>query len=152
MSSRDLAAALRDALRDETPPVPVRALVAAVLMCARGGAPSRLGMSKLARYSYGSSQNNYADLLDALVERIPHVVGEMVPADSVDPAAAAKLRDDLQQRDATIARLRTELADLKERHEHVRRYTLALHQQQDERDMKDSETGGRIVPLRRLDI
>ena len=121
-------------------------------MCARGGAPSRLGMSKLARYSYGSSQNNYADLLDALVERIPHVVGEMVPADSVDPAAAAKLRDDLQQRDATIARLRTELADLKERHEHVRRYTLALHQQQDERDMKDSETGGRIVPLRRLDI
>ena len=152
MSSRDLAAAIRDALREDTPPVPVRALVAAVLMCARGGAPSRLGMARLAKYSYGSSQNNYSDLLDALVERLPHVVGEMVPADSIDPAAAAKLRDDLQQRDATIERLRAELADLKERHEQVRRYALALHNRQDERDIKDAETGARVVPLRRLDI
>lgn len=152
MNSRELAAAIRDALGEESPPVPVRALVAAVLMCARGTAPSRLGMAKVGGYSYGSSQNNYADLLDALVDRLPHVVGEMVPADSVDPAAAAKLRDDLQQRDATIKRLRDEIADLKERHEHVRRYALALHQRQDERDMKDSETGARIVPLRRLDI
>lgn len=126
-TSRELAQALADAVREEQVAVPIRALIASVLMSARGGAPTRLGMSKVGGYSYGSSQTHYGDLLDALCEHVPHLVAEMAD-DIIDPAAAARLRDDLQQRDASLAALRADHAALTERHEHLRRYALAAHE------------------------
>ncbi|NKX53627.1 hypothetical protein [Arthrobacter mobilis] len=125
---RELAAALRDALNAEAQlPVPLQALIAGSVMCARGGAPSRLGMAKVGRYSYGSSQNHYADLLDAIVGRLPAVVAGMA-AGGIDPATAARLGEEVRRRDETIAALRRELKALAERSEHVRRYALALHE------------------------
>ena len=125
---RDLAEALRDALAaGGSLPVPLQALIAGTLICARGAAPSRLGMSKVGGYSYGSSQSHYADLLDAIVEQLPAVVSAMA-AGEVDPAAAARLSDELRRRDETIAALRRELREAAGRQEHVRRYALALHE------------------------
>lgn len=126
-TSRELAQALTEALREDRVAVPSRALIAAVVISARGGAPTRLGMAKVGGYSYGSSQTHYSDLLNALCERVPHLVAAMAD-DIVDPAAAARLRADLQQRDASLAKLRTEHAALTERHEHLRRYALAMHE------------------------
>lgn len=125
---RELAAALSNALNAEAqPPVPLQALVAGSVICARGGAPTRLGMAKLGGYSYGSSQNHYADLLDAIVGRLPAVVAGMA-AGGIDPATTARLAEEVRRRDETIAALRRELKVLTERCEHVRRYALALHE------------------------
>lgn len=147
-SSRELAGALRDALQDASPAVPLKAVVAAVLICARGGTPTRLGMAKTGGYSYGSSQTHYGDLLDALVEQLPHLVSAMSPGDD-DPATAARLRSELREREATLASVRAELNELTERHEHVRRYALALH----ERLRTIEEHGGlgdaKVLPLAR---
>lgn len=147
MNSRELADALREALREDDPPVPVRALVAAVLMCARGGAPTRLGMSKVGGYSRGSSLNHYADFIDAVVQRLPRVVASMA-SDVGDPVAAARLREELQQRDETIAQLRTDLVGLTDRHEELRRYALALHERLRELDTRAAAEGGRVLTLR----
>jgi hypothetical protein len=126
-SNRELADAVRDALAGAEPlPVPLQALIAGTLMCARGGAPTRLGMAKVGGYSHGSSQTHYADLLDAIVDRLPAVVAAM--AGGVDPVPVARLADELRRRDETIAALRRELKALAGRQEQVRRYALALHE------------------------
>lgn len=146
LTSRELARALRDALLEDPVGVPVRALIAAALMCTRGDAPTRLGMAKVAGYSYGSSQTHYRDLLNALVERVPILIADMA-SDAGDPAAATRLRADLQHRDATIANLRSEYAALTERHEHLRRYALAMHGRL--RDLEGDESVGeaRLLPF-----
>ncbi|MFD1211453.1 hypothetical protein ACFQ36_05300 [Arthrobacter sp. GCM10027362] len=126
-SHRELADGLRDALTaDGNLPVPLQALIAGTLVCARGGAPSRLGMAKVGGYSYGSSQNHYADLLEAIVDRLPAAVASM--AGQADPVTAARLSEEVRRRDRTIAALRRELQVLAERQEHMRRYALALHE------------------------
>jgi hypothetical protein len=128
MTNRELAQAIRDALNSANSiPVPLRSLVAGTLMCARGGAPSKLGMSKVGNYSYGSSQNHYAELLVAIVDQLPRVVAEMASGE-IDPVTAARLRDELKQRDDTVRDLRRDLANVKQRHEELRRYALALHE------------------------
>lgn len=126
-TNRELAQTLTAALTEGKAAVPTRAFIAAVLMCARGGAPTRLGMSKVGNYSYGSSQTHYSQLLDALCARVPDLVADM-GNDVGDPAMAARLRNDLQQRDVSLAALRAEHAALTMRHEHLRRYALAIHE------------------------
>ncbi|PWB97819.1 hypothetical protein [Homoserinimonas hongtaonis] len=107
-------------------------------------------MSKVGGYSYGSSQNHYADLLDAIVEHLPGLVAGMADGD-VDPLAIAKARGDLQQRDETVARLRREAADLASRHEELRRYALALHERLRELDQQSAAAAGaKVRPLRPL--
>lgn len=149
MNNREVADAIREALTGPEPlPVPLKALVAATLMCDRGGAPTRLGMSKVGGYSYGSSQNH--DLLDAIVNALPGVVAEMAEGE-VDPVAAADLRKQLQQRDATVNDLRKDLAALTARHEDVRRDALALHERLNEVDAQAAaQTGARVRVLRPL--
>lgn len=148
MNTQDLAESIKDALMSpSTLPVPLRAVIAGTLMCARGGAPTRLGMATIGGYSYGSSQNHYSGLLDALVEQLPAAVASMA-AGEFDPVAAAKVRADLQQRDGTLADLRRELAALTKRHENLRRYTLALHVQVRQLDEQRAAEGG--SPVRQL--
>lgn len=128
MNNRDMARAITDVLRtEESLPVPLRALIAATIMCERGGAPSRLGMSKVGGFSYGSSQKHYADLLTALVNDLPAAVTEMT-SNAADPVLAAKLMSDLQAREATIRDLRSELTALSDQYEDLRRYALAMHE------------------------
>jgi hypothetical protein len=148
-TSRELSQALTDAINEDQVAVPIRALIASVLMSARGGAPTRLGMSKVGGYSYGSSQTHYGDLLDALCERVPHLVADMA-TDIVDPAGAAKLRNDLQQRDASLAALRAENAALTERHEHLRRYALAVHERLRSIEGDGSLSEARVLPFQPL--
>jgi len=96
MNNRDMASAITSVLRTGEPlPVPLRALIAATLICERGGAPSRLGMSKVGGFSYGSSQKHYADFLTALVEDLPAAVADMTSS-TVDPVLAATLRSELK--------------------------------------------------------
>jgi hypothetical protein len=126
-SNRELAEAVRDALAGEGAlPVPLQALIAGTLMCARGGAPTRLGMAKVGGYSHGSSQTHYADLLDAIVDQLPATVAAM--AGGIDPVPVARLADEVRRRDETIAALRRELRALAGHQEQVRRYALALHE------------------------
>ena len=128
MTSRELSDAMVEALRAKGAlPVPLKAMLAGTLMCARGGSPTRLGMSKVGGYSYGSSQNHYANLLDAIVERLPSFVAGMA-TDEIDPVAAAQRRKDIRQRDETIAALRLELKSMTQKQETLRRYSLALHE------------------------
>lgn len=148
-TNRELAKALTEALTEDQVGVPTRALIAAVLMCARGSAPTRLGMSKVGGYSYGSSQTHYGDLLDALCEKVPGLVAEMAD-DIVDPAAAARLRDDLQRRDASLAALRAEHAALTQRHEHLRRYALAVHERLRAVDGDEGLGEARVLPFQPL--
>jgi len=146
MTNREFAEALHTALLREDPPVPVRALIAGVLMCARGGAPTRLGMAKVGGYSYGSSQNHYGDLLDVLVDRLPEVTEAMAAGDG-DPVAAARLRDEVQSRDRTIGELRHDLAAMRDRHENVRRYALALHERLRALDANSTLSEAQILPF-----
>ncbi|MCG2621658.1 hypothetical protein LVY72_06980 [Arthrobacter sp. I2-34] len=125
-SNRELAEAITDALAGGALPVPLQALVAGTLMCARGGAPTRLGMAKVGGYSNGSSQTHYADLLAAIIDRLPAAVAAM--ADDVDPVPAARLAAEVRRRDETIAALRRQVRALARSREQVRRYALALHE------------------------
>lgn len=150
MTTSDLAQALRQALSKDDLPVPVRALVAGVLMCARGGAPSRLGMSKVGDYSYGSSQNHYSDLLDVLVDRLPKITASM-SSGPVDPVEVAKLREDVQRRDRVIAELRQELRTREHRLENLRRYALALHERLRVLEEQGSQSGARVLEIHRTD-
>ena len=109
-------------------PVPLAALIAGTLLCGRGAVPSRAAMAKLGRYSCGSSQTHYADLLAAIVRRLPEAVAAM-DTGGIDPAAAARLAGELRRRDEIIAELRREVRELAGRQEQVRRYALALHEQ-----------------------
>jgi hypothetical protein len=128
LTHRELAEAIRAALDTEgNLPVPLQALIAGTLICARGGAPSRLGMARLGRYSYGSSQTHYASLLEAIIARLPDEVAAMAPG-AADPATAARLSEELHRRDETIAALRRELRAVSGHQEQVRRYALALHE------------------------
>lgn len=145
MNNKQIAEALTATLTDSGDlPVPIQAMIAAVVMASRGAAPTRLGMAKTAGYSYGSSQTHYAALLDALITRIPTEVAEMAQG-AVDPALATSLRAELQQRDATIAALRAEAATQKAQHEHVRKYALALHQRVAELDRQEAAQRGAAV-------
>ncbi|NUU06363.1 hypothetical protein [Leifsonia sp. C5G2] len=152
MNNKQIAAELTDALIEpEDLPVPLKALIAATVMSARGAAPTRLGMAKTGSYSYGSSQTHYAGLLDALIERIPAEVAEMAQGE-VDPALAVQMRAELQQRDTTIASLRAELAMLASRHEELRKYALALHQRTSELDQQQAaQQGATVRRLRSVD-
>lgn len=113
-------------------------------MCAKGGAPTKLGMSKVGGYSYGSSQNHYAGLLEVLVTRLPEIIAGM-SADGIDAQTASKLRRDLDNRNTTITGLRAELAELSERHEHTRRYALALHERLRRADEEAAADNAAIV-------
>ncbi|MFJ5535106.1 hypothetical protein [Streptomyces sp. NPDC093261] len=84
-------------------------------------------MSKIAGYSHGSAATHYAGLLDVLLAKMPHIVADMT-SDPIDPAAAARMRDALAQRDQTIADLRKEIATLAELNHHVQSYAIALHE------------------------
>lgn len=151
MNNKQIAAELTEALIEpEDLPVPLKALIAATVMSARGAAPTRLGMAKTGSYSYGSSQTHYAGLLDALIERIPAEVAEMAQGE-VDPALATQMRADLQQRDATIASLRAELVTVNARHEELRKYALALHQRTSELDQQAAQQGAAVRRLRPVD-
>lgn len=147
-NNRDLAMAITDALRNGAElPVPLKALLAATLMCERGGAPSRLGMSMIGGFSRGSSLNHYADLLAAIVDELPRVLLEMT-SDGKDPVVAAKLRADLQERDATVQKLRAELSAQNRSQEGVKRYVLALHERLREIEAQAAaETGMKVSPL-----
>jgi hypothetical protein len=152
MNNKQIAAELTQALNETSElPVPLKALIAATVMSVRGAAPTRLGMAKTGSYSYGSSQTHYAGLLDALIERIPAEVAEMAQGE-VDPALAVQMRADLQQRDATIATLRAELATRNARHEELRKYALALHQRTFELDQQQAaQQGATVRRLRPID-
>ncbi|SKC06943.1 hypothetical protein SAMN05660473_03928 [Arthrobacter sp. 49Tsu3.1M3] len=151
MNNRDMALAITSVLRTgEALPVPLRALIAAILICERGGAPSRLGMSKVGGFSYGSSQKHYADFLTSLVEDLPAAVADMT-SNTTDPVLAANLLSDLQERDSTIRDLRSELAVLSQRHEHLRRYALAMHERIRAIDAQAAvESGKKVSPLHPL--
>ncbi|MDQ0259481.1 hypothetical protein [Sinomonas atrocyanea] len=151
LSAKELAEALRHALTSENVPVPLKALIAAVLAAAKGKAPTRLGMATIGRFSHGSSQTHYGALLDALVERIPAEVSAMVPGD-IDPTAAARLRQELQKRDETISELRRDLSETLDRHASLQRYALALHHQVREQEQRDAtESGASVRTLHAVD-
>jgi hypothetical protein len=151
MNNRDMAWAITSVLRaEESLPVPLRALIAAILICERGGAPSRLGMSKVGGFSYGSSQKHYADFLTALVEDLPRAVADMT-SNTVNPVLAATLRSDMKERDETIRQLRSDLAALAQRHEDLRRYALAMHAAIRKIDAEAAaESGKKVSPLHPL--
>ncbi|WP_284989489.1 hypothetical protein [Arthrobacter sp. efr-133-TYG-120] len=151
MKSNELAIAITEILRaGGVVPVPLRAVIAATLMSERGGAPTRNGMAKVGGFSYGSSQNHYSDLLSAIVEELPRVLADM-GSGGWDPVLAAKLRSDLQDRDATIKQLRSKVAELTDSQKHVRRYALALHERVRELDAQAAaESGKKVSPLRPL--
>lgn len=145
MNAREQARAIVDCLEsEEALPVPLKALIAGTLMCARGGSPTRLGMAKVANYSYGSSQAHYAGLLNAIVDRLPTLVAAMTLSD-IDPVSASQLRKDLADRDSTISSLRAEVADLKFRREELRKYAIALHQRLHQVDQEAAATTGANV-------
>lgn len=148
VNSQELAKSITIALRSEGGlAVPLRALLAGTLMCERGGSPSRLGMSKVGKFSYGSSQNNYSDLLTAIVEELPRALDDMM-SDGTDPVLAAKLRANLQDRDGTIRQLRRDLAVVEQSQEDLRRYALALHQRLGEiASQGAAEKGAKVSPL-----
>ncbi|MGJ9371691.1 hypothetical protein [Nesterenkonia sp. CF4.4] len=154
MSNRDLAEAIDEALNARgargKPPVPLQALIAGVIICSQEKVPSRIGMAKVAGYSYGSSQKHYAALLTTIVDKVPTLVSEMT-AGEIDANATARLTQELRQRDETIAHLRQELRAHTERQEHVKRYALALHERL--RFMEEqaaAEGGAYVVPLHPL--
>lgn len=151
MTSRELSDAMVEALNvEDALPVPLKAVIAGTLMCARGGSPTRLGMSKVGGYSYGSSQNHYANLLEAIVEHLPRVVAGMA-ADEFDPVAAAQRGKDIRQRDETIAQLRREMRSMTQKQEALRRYALALHERLREIHFQQAaETGNTVYPLHPL--
>ncbi|MET0886471.1 MAG: hypothetical protein ABWX92_08475 [Mycetocola sp.] len=150
MSTRELAQRIRDALGSDPVPVPLRAVIAGTLMCAQGGAPTRLGMANVASYSYGSSQNHYSDLLDRLVEALPRVVAGMA-VDDIDPLAMARARDGLRRRDQTIADLRAEIVSLKDRHEDIKRYALSADTRARELEAQmAAQSGKKVRALRPL--
>lgn len=151
MNNLDMARAITSVLRpNESLPVPIRALIAATLICERGGAPSRLGMSKVGGFSYGSSQKHYAEFLTALVENLPHVIGPMT-SESVDPVLASTLRSELNERDETIRNLRKDMSALADKFENLRRYALAMHATIREIDAKAAaESGAKVRPLHPL--
>lgn len=148
MNNHSLSIAITDALRSGTElPVPLKALLAGTLICERGGAPTRLGMSKIGGFSRGSSLNHYADLLAAIVELLPRALMEMT-SDQTDPVHAAALREDLHKRDETIQQLRVELAAQKRSQEDLRRYALAVHERlRDVNAQVAAETGAKVSTL-----
>ncbi|WP_146243213.1 hypothetical protein [Curtobacterium sp. MCBD17_021] len=131
--------------------MPLKALLASVMMASRGAALSKAGMARTGQYSHGSAHKHYNELLETLMVHIPAHLRKMddVGVRAIDPNA---LQAEVASRNATIAALRAELAARDSELDQIRRYALALHQRTVEvEEQWAADHGHRVRPIRALD-
>ena len=89
-------------------PVPVRVLLAAVILAASDQPITGKNLATVGAFSRGSTLRDYGTLVSRLRDTVPQFIAEAL-SDATEGRSVAALAADLQQRDDTIAELRAEI-------------------------------------------
>ena len=115
-----------DALRDL--PVALRAVLAAVALGAADLPVNALSVSKAAGYSRGTAYRHNAEALETVLRAAPVVASALIGR-TANTQTVAALAESLQDRDRTIAALRTELRATTTERDMALSYARDLHEQ-----------------------